>query len=64
MNPRTRKLIVKYKRVVARKIRLTRRLTYFVYRINEINKRMKYLTRGVSIRRQTVALIWSDGVVG
>ena len=36
-------LTVIYKRVVARKIKLTRRSSLFVYWINKINKRMKYL---------------------
>ena len=50
--------------MVARKIRLTRRF-YFVYWINKINKQMKYLAGwwGLSIWRQAVALIWSEGVV-
>ena len=43
----TLRLIVRlhfiYNRVVARKIRLTRNFVYFVYWINKINTRMKYL---------------------
>ena len=42
-------------------------LVYFLYWINKINKQMKYLAgwRGrVTLRRQAVALIWSDVVVG
>ena len=51
--------------MVARKIKLNRRLVYFVYWINKINKRKKYVAgwRGLSIRRRAVALIWSDGVI-
>ena len=35
--------VIIYKHVVARKIRLPRRFSLFVYWINKINKRMKYL---------------------
>ena len=53
-----------YKHVVARKIWLTRRLVYFVYWINKINKWMKYLAGWGGCLFSNKWLLWSGWTVG